>query len=163
MPTTQSIDHIIAANLSQLSKPGVLTVRPGYEIRDHRLSGKQAIVATVHTKKASLPKADALPESIQDIPVDVREATPYRRLRAHETRPRPRSPSSTVGLRTNSPIGRMSARCPVGVCLRVRTARPQKPSKRMPELGQQRIKPSSRTPASRRSRTCPPRTRRPVQ
>src|SRR5271155_1452799 len=84
MSTTQSIDHDIAANLSRLSKPGVLTVRPGYEIRDHRLSGKQAIVATVHTKKAGLPKADALPDSIHGIPVDVREATPYQRLRAHD-------------------------------------------------------------------------------
>ncbi len=84
MATTKGIDRAIAANLSKLTKPGVLTVRPGYEIRGHQLSGKQAIVVTVHTKKLLVPKGEVLPDSIQGIPVDVREATPYQRLRAHD-------------------------------------------------------------------------------
>jgi hypothetical protein len=84
MATTKGIDRVIAANLAKLRKPGVLTVRPGYEIRGHQLSGRQAIVATVHTKKALVPKGEALPDSIEGIPVDVREATPHQRLRAHD-------------------------------------------------------------------------------
>lgn len=51
--TAKAIDKTIQKNLSRLSKPGVLTVRPGFEIAGHRLTGKAAIVATVHTKKKS--------------------------------------------------------------------------------------------------------------
>jgi len=85
MPTKESpltaIGPIIHRNLSKLSKPGVLTVRPGYELCDHRLTGKPAIVVTVHTKKDP-PRGEKLPERLEGVPVDVREATPYQRLRA---------------------------------------------------------------------------------
>src|SRR5262249_26463428 len=84
VPTPETIDQIIQKNLSRLNKPGVLTVRPGYEKAGHQLTGTAAIVATVHTKKAVLPKSDMLPDSIAGIPVDVREATPHQRLRAHD-------------------------------------------------------------------------------
>jgi len=83
-PTPNSIDQTIRKNLAKLRKPGVLAVRPGYEIAGHQLTGKRAIVATVHTKKVSLPKSDLLPNSIDGIPVDVREATPYQRLRRYD-------------------------------------------------------------------------------
>jgi phosphatidylserine/phosphatidylglycerophosphate/cardiolipin synthase-like enzyme len=83
-PTPKDIDRVIRANLRRLTKPGVLTVRPGYEIANDQLTGRAAIVVTVHTKRASLPKADLLPESISKIPVDVREASAYQRLRAHD-------------------------------------------------------------------------------
>jgi hypothetical protein len=85
-PTEHSIDQTIQRNLPQLAKPGVLTVRPGYEIAGHQLTGKPAIVATVHTKKpkSELPPGLALPEKIGNIPVDVREASPHQRLRAHD-------------------------------------------------------------------------------
>ena len=46
------IDQTITKNLSRLSKYGVLTVRPGYEIAGHQLTGRRAIVATVQTKRA---------------------------------------------------------------------------------------------------------------
>lgn len=82
--TAKAIDKTIQKNLSRLSKPGVLTVRPGFEIAGHRLTGKAAIVATVHTKKKILPKSDKLPNSISGIPVDVREARPFQRLCAHD-------------------------------------------------------------------------------
>lgn len=87
LPTPQIIDQTIRKNLTRLRKPGVLTVRPGYEIAKHQLTGKAAIVATVHTKrkKTDLTKGELLPDSIGDIPVDVREATPYQRLRAHDS------------------------------------------------------------------------------
>jgi phosphatidylserine/phosphatidylglycerophosphate/cardiolipin synthase-like enzyme len=83
-PTTKVIDSAIRKHLPALRKPGVLTVRPGYEIAGHQLTGKSAIVATVHTKKKDLPKTDMLPDSINNIPVDVREATAHQRLRAHD-------------------------------------------------------------------------------
>jgi phosphatidylserine/phosphatidylglycerophosphate/cardiolipin synthase-like enzyme len=83
-PTQQSIDSVIGKNISRLSKPGVLTVRPGYEIKRDQLTGKQAIVATVHTKKQNVPRGEALPDSIGNIPVDVREASAHQRLRAHD-------------------------------------------------------------------------------
>ena len=80
----KAIDQAIQKNLDKLSKPGVLTVRPGYEITEDQLTGKQAIVATVHTKtsKADLSSKDLLPDKIGAYPVDVREASPYQRLRA---------------------------------------------------------------------------------
>jgi phosphatidylserine/phosphatidylglycerophosphate/cardiolipin synthase-like enzyme len=78
------IDQTITKNLPRLSKYGVLTVRPGYEIAGHQLTGKRAIVATVHAKKplADLSRSEKLPDSLGGVPVDVREARPYQRLRA---------------------------------------------------------------------------------
>jgi phosphatidylserine/phosphatidylglycerophosphate/cardiolipin synthase-like enzyme len=83
-PTPAAIDRITKQHLAKLRKPGVLSVRPGFEITDHQLTGKSAIVATVHTKSSALPANQLLPNSIQGIPVDVREATPRQRLRAHD-------------------------------------------------------------------------------
>ena len=84
MANSDQIDATIRKNLRRLSKPGVLTARPGYEISDHQLTGRRAIVATVYTKKplAEIPSSEALPKNIGGIPVDVREASPYHRLRA---------------------------------------------------------------------------------
>jgi phosphatidylserine/phosphatidylglycerophosphate/cardiolipin synthase-like enzyme len=80
----REIDRTITNNLHRLSKYGVLTARPGYEIAGHQLTGRRAIVATVHTKKppAALAPGEALPDRIGRVPVDVREANPYQRLRA---------------------------------------------------------------------------------
>lgn len=77
-----NISSVIRAHLDALRKPGVLTVRPGYEIRQHQLTGKEAIVATVHTKMKTLSQKDLLPNTVAGVPIDVREATPYQRLRA---------------------------------------------------------------------------------
>jgi phosphatidylserine/phosphatidylglycerophosphate/cardiolipin synthase-like enzyme len=80
----QEIDHTIVRNIPRLAKYGVLTVRPGYEITGHQLTGRRAIVATVHTKKplADLAASEKLPDRLDGVPVDVREARPYQRLRA---------------------------------------------------------------------------------
>ncbi|HET9840352.1 MAG TPA: phospholipase D-like domain-containing protein [Candidatus Angelobacter sp.] len=82
--TPEHIDKVITRNLKRLRKPGVLTVRPGFEIRKHQLTGKQAIVATVNLKTKSLPRNELLPAMINNIPVDVREGTAHQRLRAHD-------------------------------------------------------------------------------
>jgi phosphatidylserine/phosphatidylglycerophosphate/cardiolipin synthase-like enzyme len=80
----RDIDRTITSNLHRLSKYGVLTARPGYEIKDHQLTGRRAIVATVHTKKPvdGLPSGEVLPDALGGVPVDVREANAYQRLRA---------------------------------------------------------------------------------
>jgi len=49
-----AIDKTIQKNLPKLRKTGVLTVRPGFEITGQQLTGKSAIVATVHTKKGNV-------------------------------------------------------------------------------------------------------------
>ena len=79
----QEIDQTIRKNLAKLRKPGVLTVRPGFEITGDQLTGKQAIVATVHTKKkpADIARGELLPAKIGRFPVDVREASAHQRLR----------------------------------------------------------------------------------
>ena len=61
----------------------MLTVRPGFEITGDQLTGKQAIVATVHTKKkpADIARGELLPAKIGRFPVDVREANADQRLR----------------------------------------------------------------------------------
>jgi phosphatidylserine/phosphatidylglycerophosphate/cardiolipin synthase-like enzyme len=80
--TPTLIDRTIRQHLAKLRKPDVLTVRPGFQITNHQLTGKRAIVATVHTKTSDLPANQLLPRAIKRIPVDVREATPHQRLRA---------------------------------------------------------------------------------
>ena len=84
--SAKDIDQKIKNNLGKLRKTGVLTVRPGYEITNHMLTGRAAIVATVHTKKLknALDKNDVLPDKISGVPVDVREASAYQRLRASD-------------------------------------------------------------------------------
>jgi phosphatidylserine/phosphatidylglycerophosphate/cardiolipin synthase-like enzyme len=80
----RAIDRVIRQNLGKLRKPGVLTVRPGFEIAGHQLTGRAAIVATVQQKKTDLSRQDLLPARIAGIPVDVREATAHQRLRARD-------------------------------------------------------------------------------
>ena len=77
-----AIDRVIKRNLSRLKRPGVLTVRPGYEFADGRLTGRSAIVVTVDRKRARVAPAQRLPEEVDGIPVDVRPSTAMQRLRA---------------------------------------------------------------------------------
>jgi hypothetical protein len=74
MANSDPIDAAIRTNLRRLSQPGVLTIRPGYEISDHQLTGRRAIVATVHTKKplAEIPRTEVLPKNIGGVAVGVR-------------------------------------------------------------------------------------------
>ena len=114
-PTPQAIDRTIQRHIGKLRKTGVLTVRPGFEIRRHQLTGKAAIVATVHTKTKAVPPQERLPNSIADIPVDVREATPHQRLRAHDPAAaaltqdfgRPEEKDPTWDLEREMPSGRL--------------------------------------------------------
>ena len=76
-----AIDRVIGRNMKHLRKPGVLTVRPGWELKGGQLTGRTAIVATVDKKRGRVPAAARLPDEIGGLPVDVRQATPMKMLR----------------------------------------------------------------------------------
>ena len=69
---------LISAHRGRLDLPGVLSVRPGYQISGGWLTGRPAIVATVE-RKTSSPPGGLLPASLDGVPVDVREASPRKR------------------------------------------------------------------------------------
>ena len=76
------VDQVIVQHLSELRKPGVLTVRPGYQAAGGWLTRKPAIVVTVDHKTDDLPPNERLPEIIGGFPVDVREGSPLQRMRS---------------------------------------------------------------------------------
>jgi hypothetical protein len=76
------VDQVIVQHLSELRKPGVLTVRPGYQAAGGWLTRKPAIVVTVDHKTDDLPPDERLPETIGGFPVDVREGSPLQRMRS---------------------------------------------------------------------------------
>jgi hypothetical protein len=80
MPFTQSdIERIITTHLAELRMPGVLTVRPGFEVTNGWLTGHRAIVATVDQGYPN--GADPLPTTIAGVAVDVRRASAAKRQR----------------------------------------------------------------------------------
>lgn len=111
------IDRSIQSGLDKLKKSGVLTVRPGYEIAGGQLTGLRAIVATVRAKKPlhQLAEGEALPETIDGTPVDVREASAYQRLRSVDplaaeishTYRRPEDDEPTWPLEREMPSGKL--------------------------------------------------------
>jgi len=82
MEFARSIDQIITRHLDELKKRGVLSVRPGYQVAGGWPTKKPAIVVIVNRKHDDLAPQDRLPETIEGVGVDVREATPLQRLRA---------------------------------------------------------------------------------
>jgi hypothetical protein len=78
----RAVDQVITQNLDKLRKPGVLSVRPGYQVAGGWPTKKPAIVVTVDRKQDDLAPQDRLPETIEGFAVDVRQASPLQRLRA---------------------------------------------------------------------------------
>jgi hypothetical protein len=78
--TPEHVDAVIAENLAALTKPGVLAVRAGYQVVGGWPTPKPAIVVTVERKRDSISEEDRLPELVGGIAVDVREASPLKRL-----------------------------------------------------------------------------------
>ena len=76
-----AIDRVIRRHLKLFRKPGVLTLRPGYKMTGGWITDKPAIVATVDKKLKGLKPSQRLPADVEDVPVDVREATGLQRLR----------------------------------------------------------------------------------
>lgn len=131
----KKIDKAIQTHLPKLRKDGVLAVRPGYEIAGHQLTGKQAIVATVHTKKKNLPRDQMLPDKIGSIPVDVREANGYQRLRSHD--PAAAALTQTYGRpEDEEPSWPYEREMPSGKLLQAKSSRTQKSLKKKMSLQQ---------------------------
>jgi len=81
MEFAQAIDRVITRNLDELRKPGVLSVRPGYQVAGGWPTKKPAIVVTVDRKQDNLAPQDRLPETIEGYAVDVRQASALQKLR----------------------------------------------------------------------------------
>lgn len=79
MSDDAALGQLIDQHLSEFDKPGVLSVRPGYRMRDNWLTGERAVVVTVAHKVADPPAGDALPAEIGGVPVDVRQASDRKR------------------------------------------------------------------------------------
>jgi hypothetical protein len=82
MEEAVAIDQVIQRNFSQLQKPGVLFVRPGYKATNGRVKDEPAIVVTVTDKRKGVPARDRVPAKIGPYPTDVRQASPMHMLRA---------------------------------------------------------------------------------
>jgi hypothetical protein len=82
MNFAQAVDQVILQHLNELKKPGVLSVRPGYQVVGGWPTRKPAIVVTVDQKRDDLAPQDRLPETIGGYAVDVRQANPLQRMRA---------------------------------------------------------------------------------
>ena len=82
MDFAPTVDQVIQRHLGELKKPGVLSVRPGYQVVGGWPTKRPAIVVVVDTKRDDLPPQDRLPETIEGYAVDVRQATPLQRMRA---------------------------------------------------------------------------------
>lgn len=83
MDFARNLDQIIQRHLDELRKPGVLSVRPGYQVAGGWPTKKPAIVVVVDAKSDNLAPQDRLPETIEGYAVDVRQATPLQRMRAN--------------------------------------------------------------------------------
>jgi phosphatidylserine/phosphatidylglycerophosphate/cardiolipin synthase-like enzyme len=78
-PDDAALSTLIDQHLPEFDKPGVLSIRPGFKIKNDWLTGQRAIVVTVGAKVAQLPASDRLPTEIDGVPVDVRQASPLKR------------------------------------------------------------------------------------
>lgn len=76
------MDKVIQRNIKSPKKPCVLILWPGYKLTGGWTTDKPAIVATVGKKLDGLTPKQMLPAEVEDVPVDVREATGMQRLRA---------------------------------------------------------------------------------
>jgi hypothetical protein len=81
-PFSGTVDRVIARHLEELRKPGVVSIRPGYQSAGGWITKKPAIVVTVDHKTDDVRPEDRLPETLEGVAVDVREASPLQRLRA---------------------------------------------------------------------------------
>ena len=81
MSIFEDLDKVIQANLQQFKKPGALTVRPGYKIRDAWITPEPSIVVTVRQKLPNVSPQDAIPAQVGGVPTDVRSATTIQKLR----------------------------------------------------------------------------------
>src|SRR5262249_14442992 len=80
-PSFAAIDKVIRRNWSQLRKPNVLAVRPGFKFTGGWITDKPAIVVTVNKKREKVSAQQKIAPKVGGIATDVREASPLDRLR----------------------------------------------------------------------------------
>ncbi len=80
VPSYKDIGQVIAENREALMRPGVIAVRPGYKMVGGWITRKPAIVVTVETKTVEIAPADRLPTKVGGYAVDVRQASPLKKL-----------------------------------------------------------------------------------
>jgi len=73
------LSSVIDQHMQELEKPGALSVRPGYKVKNDWLTDRRSIVVTVERKVAHLSQDQMLPSQVDGVPVDVRQATPEKR------------------------------------------------------------------------------------
>lgn len=78
------LNALIERHIAAFDQPGVLSVRPGYQLRNNWLTGRRAVVVTVRRKVAEPPAGQRLPTEIEGVPVDVRQASAGKRLEIEE-------------------------------------------------------------------------------
>ncbi|MBV8915266.1 MAG: hypothetical protein JOZ05_19785, partial [Acetobacteraceae bacterium] len=79
----RKIEDVISRHRQELmSFPGVIGLRPGYQFRDGWITDEPCIVAVTRRKlpDSELPASARLPERIEDVPVDVANATPLQQV-----------------------------------------------------------------------------------
>ena len=79
-----AITAAVAANRAKLQKPGVLGIRAGYKVVAGWPTRKPAIVVTVAKKTDDVADQDRLPDRVDGIAVDVREASRLKALELQE-------------------------------------------------------------------------------
>jgi len=109
MSDDAALRQLIDEHLSEFDKPGVLSVQPGYRVRDDWLTGERAIVVTVARKVADPPAGPPLtPPPIgttarsTDHRLDTFVAVRESLLDCGSSAPRRTTRSSRIGSRTSS-------------------------------------------------------------
>lgn len=108
MATTQEqVRGIIDGNLDRLRVPGVLSVRPGFRMRDGWITDERAIVVTVAAGTDA--GASGLPATLDGVPLDVRVASPAKiaqlaGLTAHGSHAEVREPTTPAPDRGGVPV-----------------------------------------------------------
>jgi phosphatidylserine/phosphatidylglycerophosphate/cardiolipin synthase-like enzyme len=72
--TEAQVDSIIEAHLRELSRPGVVSVRPGFRMQNAWITDERAIVVTVDSGADAA--ASGLPSELDGVPLDIRTASP---------------------------------------------------------------------------------------
>jgi PLD-like domain len=75
-----NVSAVIDKNMAAFDKPGVLSVRAGYKVRNDWLTSTPSIVVTVRHKVAQPAAGELLPSEVDGVPVDVRQASPSKAL-----------------------------------------------------------------------------------
>ncbi len=75
-----AVNDIIQRNLHLFSQPGIVNVRAGYQVSAGQPTGRLAIVVKVLNKDADVPPDQLLPQQVEGIPVDVRQASVLEQL-----------------------------------------------------------------------------------